>query len=73
MGRSMASVPFYTEDIKIGEVVAGSDIDCFSLDGKSIKDFTRGKAASLFQYDDGSYLLKMRLGGRWVEFKPEGI
>lgn len=69
MSVILTSVPFFTADIEMSEILAATSQRAFELEGRPIAEVIDGQPAQLQEYNDlpGHYLLYLA-NGEFVEF-----
>lgn len=69
MSICLKSVPFFTGNIEMSEILAATSEEALALEGKPIQAVINDGRASLQEYDDmpGHYLLMLD-SGEFVEF-----
>lgn len=71
---TLASIPFYTDNIQIGYVISASDPYYFQLQGSQLRDFIRENRCNLSEYDDKpDHLLATLDTGDFIEFYEKRI
>ena len=65
MSHTLTPIPFWCDDITIGEVISATP-ELFYSEGKTLGEVTQGARASLYDMD-GDHLL-INIGGKFIEF-----
>jgi len=67
MGMTIAAVPFWNENMKIGRIESASSLALFCLEGRTLADIPA--QYNLWLRDDGCYEVAMP-GREWFNFVP---